>query len=109
MCSRRCLVNIAEKPSSAIKFLTGSLMGEVFPFDKPTITIGSDPGNDIIVRNDTSIAAFHVRMLWQNGALRIEKHPQGGKVRVNRRPFDQGVVPPEALIELGDEICCLVT
>jgi ABC transport system ATP-binding/permease protein len=104
-------VNIAEKPqhSSAIKFLTGSLMGEVVSLDRPTLTIGSDPGNDIVIKNDPSIAPFHVRLFWQNSALYIEKHPQAGKVRINRRHVEQGVIPLDALIELGEDICCLLT
>ncbi|HET8844601.1 MAG TPA: FHA domain-containing protein, partial [Ktedonobacteraceae bacterium] len=78
-------MNTGVRPQqhSVIKFLTGPLIGEVFPLDKPTITIGSDPSNDIVIRNDPGITAFHVRLSWKDAVLYIEKHPQAGRVSVN--------------------------
>ncbi|HEU5381441.1 MAG TPA: FHA domain-containing protein [Ktedonobacteraceae bacterium] len=104
-------MNIVEKPqqASGIKFLTGSLRGKIFSMDKPALTIGSDPSNDIVIRNDPSIAPFHVRLFWQNTILFVAKHPQAGKVRVNRQYIEHGTVPPDTLIELGEDTCCLLT
>lgn len=104
-------MNTGVRPQqhSVIKFLTGPLIGEVFPLDKPTITIGSDASNDIVIRNDPGITAFHVRLSWKDAVLYIEKHPQAGRVSVNKRPVEQLLLPPDALIELGDDTSCLLT
>ncbi len=93
---------------SALKFLTGSLISQVLPLDKQSTTIGSSPGNDIVISNDASITPYHARLFWQNATLYIEKHPQGGKVRVNKRQVEQSALPQDALIELGEDVCCLV-
>ncbi len=39
---------------SLIKFLTGSLAGSIYRISKPSITIGRNPGNDIVIRDDLS-------------------------------------------------------
>src|SRR6185312_4675249 len=101
-------MNRGEKPphARAMKFLTGPLIGAIFPLDKPSTTIGCDPGNDLVIPNDRGIAAFHVRLFWKDATLYIEKHPQAGKLMVNKRPVEQSPLSADALIELSEDTCC---
>jgi pSer/pThr/pTyr-binding forkhead associated (FHA) protein len=41
-------------------------MGRVFPINKEIMTIGRDPGNDIVIPGDLKIAPYHIRLLQKN-------------------------------------------
>ncbi len=88
----------------AVGFLTGSLAGSSFALMKAIITIGRDASNDIVIADDPSIAAYHARLLWQEGAWSIEKHPAAGSVTVNHKQVEDTpvAVPGGASILLGE-------
>src|SRR5690242_19539680 len=88
----------------AVGFLTGSRAGSSFALTKTIITIGREASNDIVIADDPSIAAYHARLLWRQGAWSIEKHPGAGSVAVNQQQArDMPIaIPGGATIVLGE-------
>ena len=95
--------------TATIKFLTGPLAGSVFPLHKPVITIGRDTSNDIVISNDTSVAPYQARLLWQQGTWNIEKHSQATNVAVNQQQVQLAPLWDASVIELGAEVRILFT
>src|SRR5260370_31447811 len=94
---------------SSVSFLTGSLAGKSFLLRKTTITIGRDVSNDIIIEDDLSVADYHARLLWEQNAWSIEKHPHAGSVTVNQQQIQRSPLQSEAVIGLGKESSFLFT
>src|SRR5262249_55488508 len=101
---RRCGLHTKETlpQSASIKFTTGPLKGRVFPIDKGTITIGSHVNNDIVIKDDAKVAAYHARLVWQEPYWHIEKHPQAGRINVNAQQVDRATLQDGALVALGE-------
>ena len=98
-------MNEGNRPSglSVIKFLTGSLAGSVFPLNQPAITIGCDPTNDIVIKDDQTIVSFHARILWKNGFWSIEKHPQANTITINAHTIQhETALATGATVGLGE-------
>ncbi len=87
---------------SLIKFLTGSLAGSIYRISKPSITIGRNPGNDIVIRDDPNVSSFHARLLWKEGSWSIENQPQAGALTVNQQNVQQAILSDGAIIGLGE-------
>jgi ABC-type multidrug transport system ATPase subunit/pSer/pThr/pTyr-binding forkhead associated (FHA) protein len=92
----------------SIKFLTGPLKGTSFPIDKHIITLGRDPGNDIVIKDDPNVSPFHARFLWKNSNWFIERHPQAGIISLNKRHIDEAMLYDHAIIELGENTSFLL-
>jgi eukaryotic-like serine/threonine-protein kinase len=50
---------------------TPDIVGEVFPLDKPEITLGRQPGQDICIPEAT-VSGHHAMLRWQSGAWELE-------------------------------------
>jgi len=93
----------------SIKFLTGPLKGKIFLIDKQIITIGLDPGNDIVIEGDPTVSPYHARLLRKNASWYIEKHPQAASIRLENRNLEQqAALHHHALVELGTDTSFLV-
>jgi len=89
---------------SSIKFLSGPLAGKAIQINKPIITIGRSPNNDIVVREDPRVSRQHARLVWHDGSWSIEKHPQAASpVTVNSQSVQQATISDGMTIGLGDD------
>src|SRR5438128_1504804 len=84
----------------SIRFLTGSVAGNTFQITKPTITIGREAGNDIVV-SDPSVSRHHVQISLNNGRWTISKLAQQNTVTVNQREVEQSAINDRDTIGLG--------
>jgi ABC-type multidrug transport system ATPase subunit/pSer/pThr/pTyr-binding forkhead associated (FHA) protein len=93
----------------SIEFLSGPLQGKAFPINKQIITIGRDPGNDIVIEGDSTVSPYHARLLGKNASWYIEKHPQAGTIKLEKRDVEeQAALHHHALLELGEDTSFLV-
>src|SRR5256884_116106 len=60
---------------ASIKFLTGSLAGNTYQITRPTITLGREPANDIVLP-DPSVSRHHAQITLNNGTWTITKLAQ---------------------------------
>src|SRR5216683_4517796 len=88
----------------SIKFLSGPLAGKTVQINKPIMTIGRSPNNDIVVRDDPRVSRQHARLVWNNGSWSIEKHPQAASaVTVNSQSVQQAALSDGMTIGLGED------
>jgi len=99
-------MDTGKNPSvqSSIKFLSGPLAGKTVQINKPVMTIGRSPNNDIVVRDDPRVSRQHARLVWNDGSWSIEKHPQAvSTVTVNSQSVQQAVLSDGMTIGLGED------
>jgi len=88
----------------SIKFLSGPLAGKTVQINKPIMTIGRSPNNDIVVKDDPRVSRQHARLVWNNGSWSIEKHPQAASaVTVNSQSVQQAALSDGMTIGLGED------
>ena len=87
----------------SIKFLTGSLAGNTILIQKPVLTIGREPGNDIVV-TDPSVSRRHAQITLNGGVWVISNLTQQNIVIVNQRnvpPSQQSPISERDTIAIG--------
>ncbi|MDQ6645272.1 MAG: FHA domain-containing protein, partial [Chloroflexota bacterium] len=96
-----------NRPSGlgSINFITGSLAGKTIQLHKSTLTMGREPGNDIVV-SDPSISRRHAQITLNGGIWTISNLTQQNTVTVNQRDvpsFQQSPISERDTIRLGTE------
>src|SRR5450759_5127198 len=89
----------------SINFITGPLAGKNIQLHKATLTIGREPGKDIVV-SDLSISRRHAQITLNGGIWTISNLTQQNTVTVNQRdvpPFQQSPISQRDTIRLGTE------
>jgi len=85
---------------SSIMFLTGPMAGRTIQINKPVMTIGREPTNDIVI-SDPSVSRQHARLMNNNGQWIIEKLTQQNTMTVNQREVQNSPVADRDTISLG--------
>src|SRR6266568_1069031 len=92
---------VNRQPSLAsIQFLTGPLAGNTVQISKTTITIGREPGNDIVI-SDPTVSRQHARLIYNGSQWSIEKLNLQNTLAVNRREVQQTVISDRYTISIG--------
>src|SRR5205809_1048633 len=86
--------------SGDIRFLTGPLAGNIFQVNKPIITFGRDPGNDVVI-SDPTVSRKHAHLVNNAGQWSIEKLAEQNVVTVNQQNVQAAVISDRDTIGLG--------
>ncbi|HEY6285534.1 MAG TPA: FHA domain-containing protein, partial [Ktedonobacteraceae bacterium] len=89
-----------SQESASIRFLTGPLAGNTFQINKPIITFGRDPGNDVVI-SDPTVSRKHARLVNKAGQWSIEKLAEQNVVTVNQQIVQEAVISDRDTIGLG--------
>ncbi|GAC1347658.1 MAG: FHA domain-containing protein [Ktedonobacteraceae bacterium] len=87
----------------SITFVAGPQAGSVFQISKPSIKIGREPANDIVV-SEPSVSREHAQITQNNGAWAIKNLTDRNRVAVNYRdvpPSQQAAINERDMIMLG--------
>ena len=93
-------MDVVNRSLGSIRFLTGPLAGSTIQISKPLITIGREPGNDVVI-SDPSVSRQHARMVNDGGQWGIEKLAMQNIVTVNQRDVQQATISDRDTIGLG--------
>jgi ABC-type multidrug transport system ATPase subunit/pSer/pThr/pTyr-binding forkhead associated (FHA) protein len=95
-------MNATGKPSefASIRFLTGPLAGNTIPINKPDMTFGRDPGNDVAI-SDPTVSRRHAHLVNTGGQWRIEKLAEQNVVTVNQQNVQTALISNRDTIGLG--------
>ncbi len=85
---------------ASIQFLTGPLAGSTFQINKPIITIGREPGNDVVI-SDPTVSRQHARLVYNGSQWNVEKLNPQNTLAVNRREVQQAVINDRDTISVG--------
>jgi len=89
-----------SQESASIRFLTGPLAGSNFQINKPIITFGRDPGNDVVI-SDPTVSRKHAHLVNNAGQWSIEKLAEQNVVTVNQQSVQTAVISNRDTIGLG--------
>jgi len=87
----------------ALVHLTGRKRGATEYFDRPWLTLGSDPINDVAFSADGShpVSPLHAELFQTDCDIRLRnRDPEGGTL-VNRKPVPETTLHDKDLIQLG--------
>ncbi len=84
-----------------IRFLSGLLDGQTFPIHSPSVTIGRDGTNDIVVP-DPKVSRRHTHIYWQNGSWTIENTSEKNYIAIDGQRTQKGVLQDNSVVNLGD-------
>ncbi len=95
-------MDVVNRPPGlgSIQFLSGPLAGSTFPINKTTITIGREPGNDIVI-SDPTVSRLHARLLYNGSQWTIEKLSPQNSLIVNKREVQQAIINDHDTISVG--------
>jgi ABC transport system ATP-binding/permease protein len=95
-------MNVTNRPqdSGTIRFLTGPLAGSTVQINKPFITFGREPDNDIVI-SDPTVSRKHARLVNNAGQWSIEKLATQNVVTVNQQNVQQAVISDRDTVGLG--------
>jgi ABC-type multidrug transport system ATPase subunit/pSer/pThr/pTyr-binding forkhead associated (FHA) protein len=95
-------MDVVNRPPSlaSIQFLTGPLAGNSIQIRKTTVTIGREPGNDVVI-SDPTVSRQHARLVYNGSQWSIEKLNPHNTLAVNRREVQQAVINDRDTISVG--------
>lgn len=80
--------------------LNGTVINQYF-IDKPCITIGREPGNDIVIE-DPVLSRQHARILTVGNDQIVEDLQSSNGTKLNGRPLTRQILQHSDVIELGN-------
>lgn len=84
--------------------MTNILSGEFFQFEKPVITIGRGPENDVVISNDAKMSREHAQIRQQSGQVFIKNLSKKNFILVNGLPVEDYLIDPGAQIQIGESV-----
>ena len=85
-----------------LQFLSGEHVGGIFPINKPTIMIGREPHNDIVI-SDPTVSRLHAQLTYKGTYWAIEKLSLTNSLFVNSRDVYTAIVNNHDTISMGEE------
>lgn len=86
---------------ASITFLSGPLAGSTFQINKPVMSMGREPNNDIVVP-DPSVSRHHIQLIWNNGSWSVKKLTPQNTLTVNQRDVPQAAIQDRDTIGMGN-------
>ncbi|GAC1392658.1 MAG: hypothetical protein NVS4B11_15670 [Ktedonobacteraceae bacterium] len=98
-------MNAANRPQilGAIKIMAGKQAGSTFQIVQPRIRIGRQPGNDIIISNET-VSREHAEITWDGMMWWINKLTQANTLFVNNNEVQREQLLDQDEVLLGADV-----
>lgn len=87
----------------ALVHLSGSKQGETQYFDRPWLSLGGDPANDVVVSSDGSrpLSPTQAELFEADCAMRLRNRAPDAGTWLNDRPVDEAMLHDEDIIQFG--------
>lgn len=96
-------MSAAPVVARALKYKITLKSGEVLTFDKPVVTIGRDPENDISFEHDPKVSRHHAEIRAHLGRLLIKNVSDKNFMVVGGERLDEAVIDARLVVYLGDQ------
>lgn len=87
-------------PLGSLMFLTGPIAGNTYQLTKPVVSIGRDPGSDVVI-SDPAVSRHHAQLTWSDNRWSITKVQARNSLKINEREMDQSILHDRDTITLG--------
>jgi hypothetical protein len=87
----------------ALVHLSGHKRGETQYFDRPWLSLGSDPVNDVVFSPDGShpVSPAHAELFQTDCEMRVRNRDPDGGVLLNDLPVEEAILADKDIIRLG--------
>lgn len=82
----------------------GDSAGRIFSFDKPVVTIGRGPENDIVLANDPKVSRVHAEIRQEAGQWMVHNVSQRNSILVHGERVEEKVLSHGQQIQIGSTI-----
>lgn len=82
--------------------VTGPHAGQTFTFNKPALTIGRGPENDIVLVNDPLVSRMHARIEFNDGEFDLINSSQKNSLLVQGEAVDKWRLVNDSTFQVGD-------
>lgn len=95
-------MNIEHSPAmiASLRFLSGPMAGKTVQLQKVALSIGRDPGNDIVLL-DPKVSRYHALIKWLNGSWTIENVSQN-TITLDQQRIQQAILRHNSMVILGE-------
>lgn len=83
---------------------SGGNAGQSFVFDKPIVTIGRGPENDLVFSSDPKMSRAHVEIRMQLGNIIVRNISQKNFILVNGEKCEEKTLTDISLVQIGDTL-----
>ena len=89
----------------ALIHISGEHRGQTQYFDSTRVSLGRDPGNDLVFPGDGSqpVVPLHVELYEKDCEMHLHNEDPSVTTLVNRNPLDEATLHDQDLIQLGPE------
>ena len=95
---------LARSLKYSLQISQGENEGQVYSFDRPTMTIGRSPQNDLILANDPKISRVHVELKIESGFLKITNKSERNFILIDDEKLEHKFVQKNSKLQIGDTI-----
>jgi len=92
-----------------VTVFNGKTPGQSMVFDKPVITVGRGPENDVVFGNDARMSRNHLEIRWNEDKLIVRNISQKNFMLVNGERTEELTLDEPAFIQAGDTILQIQT
>ena len=93
---------LARSLKYSLQISQGENAGQVYSFDKPVVTIGRGPQNDVVLENDPKISRIHVELKIEAGFIKISNQSDRNFILIDNEKTEQKYIQKNSTLKLGD-------
>lgn len=97
-------VVVARNIKYSVKVTSGENAGKVYHFDKPVVTIGRGPENDLVFANDAKISRVHAELRVQMGQLSVHNISPKNFILIDGEELIEKTLLTEHSVQIGDTV-----
>jgi tetratricopeptide (TPR) repeat protein len=96
---------LTKVKSFSLQVVAGpGLQGEKFYFNKPKVTVGRDPGNDIILEKDAKVSRQHIEITQNLGVISVINISGKNSLLVNGKKVESFALTESTNVQIGDTV-----
>lgn len=95
---------LARSLKYTVTISQGEGTGKVYSFEKPVVTIGRGPENEMVFANDPKMSRSHAEFKVQSGQLYVRNVSQKNFILVDGEKVDEKLITNTAKVQVGDTI-----
>ncbi|MGZ5279635.1 MAG: FHA domain-containing protein, partial [Pseudobdellovibrionaceae bacterium] len=82
----------------------GRNQGQSFVFEKPIVTVGRGPENDLVFGQDQRMSRNHFEIIQREGKLMVRNISQKNYLLINNEKTEESWITPSTFIQAGDTV-----
>jgi pSer/pThr/pTyr-binding forkhead associated (FHA) protein len=95
---------LARSLKYSLQISQGENLGQVYQFNKPVVTIGRGPQNDLILVHDPKVSRIHAEIRIEAGFLKISNMSDKNFILINGEKIEHKYIQQSSVLQIGDTV-----